>query len=110
MSKIVGEAEEEVALQVSNHSCAELGVATAAIRYLTNATSISLWSWIIEPAANILLGSFGSCVSELPINQLINKWHQSCQPCLLCYKGAIVSAATIPSYHGMAWHGMVWNV
>ena len=48
------------------HSCAELGVCTAATRYLTSATSMSEWSWMIEPAARIVFGLRGSCVSELP--------------------------------------------
>ena len=38
------------------HSWAELGVCTAATRYLTRATSMSWWSWMIEPAAKIVFG------------------------------------------------------
>ena len=38
------------------HSCAEFGVCTAATRYLTSATSMSLWSWMMEPAARIVFG------------------------------------------------------
>ena len=48
------------------HICAEFGVCTAMTRYLISATSISWWSWKIDPAARMVLGLRGSCVSELP--------------------------------------------
>ena len=48
------------------HSCALLGVLTAATRYLMSAASMSLWSWMIDPAAKIVFASFGSTARELP--------------------------------------------
>ena len=39
------------------HSCAELGVWIAATRYFTSATSMSLWSCMMDPAARIVCGA-----------------------------------------------------
>ena len=50
------------------HSSAESGLYTAAILYLSNAASLSLLSWIIEPAASMVLGFFGSSVRLFPRN------------------------------------------
>ena len=50
----------------ARHTCAELGVWTAAMRYLMRATSISEWSWMMDPAARMVLAFFASCVSDVP--------------------------------------------
>ena len=42
------------------------GVCTAATRYLWSATSMSLLSWMMDPAAKIAFGFFGSWVNEFP--------------------------------------------
>jgi len=53
-------------MRIQIRTCAELGVLIAATRYFLMATSMSEWSWMIEPAAKIVLGLRGSCVREFP--------------------------------------------